>query len=272
MTLLLKTDLECKVNQKVNGRIARVGGTVNQLLSYNNCTVDDFNVADGGYGRVRSGLKALLNVRKYMREEIRFRKEGWKISRDRKAMILDMHQAYRQETLFSIYDAIVSSNVVEHSPNPIWLLLNFHFITKPNGYQYHAIPHNRYTYDMYRKPTPIEHMIQDFEKITNETDRVHNEDYIQSAIEKHGYQKEFHKKYPVAYPYMHFHVFDETNTRELFEFMFEDVESDVIRTEEFGDNVVLCRNTLRPDFIKKFDGLMGEYLYEGHALLNRSRC
>ena len=265
MSLLLNTDLERKVNQKVKGRIARVGGTVNQLLLYKNCTVDDLNVADGGYG---SG-NALFKMRKCIQEEIRFLRRGWKIPRARKTILLDMHKAYKQEALFSKYDAIVSSNVIEHSPNPIWLLLNFHFLAKPGGYQYHAIPNYRYTYDMYRKPTLVEHMIEDFEKLTNEADKVHNEDYIQSAIEKHGNRREFHKKHPVAYPNMHFHVFDETNTRELFEFMFEDVENDVIRTEEFGDNVVLCRNTLRPGFIKEFGGVMSKYLGEGHALLNR---
>ena len=268
MTLLLKTDLEHKVNQKVNGRIARVGGTVNQLLLYSNCTVDDLNVTDEGF----SSGSALFKMRRYLKEEVRFLRKGWKIPRARKTMILDMHQAYKQELLFSKYDAIVSSNVIEHSPNPIWLLLNFHFLTKPNGYQYHAIPHYKYIYDMYRKPTPVEHMVQDFEKLTNEADMVHNEDFIQLVIEKDSNRKEFHEKYPVAYPYIHFHVFDETNTRELFEFMFEDVESDVLKSEEFGDNLVLCRNTLRPDFVKNFSGLIGKYLREGHALLNGNRC
>ena len=132
-------------------------------------------------------------------------------------------------------------------------------ITKPDGFQYHAIPHYKYTYDVHRKPTAVEHMIRDFEEFADQTDTVHNEDYVQSAIDKHGWQKEFHEKYPVAYPYMHFHVFDEFNTRELFKFVFEDVQNDIIKTEQFSDNVVLCRNTLKSRFLRQYEDLIEKY-------------
>ena len=129
MGLLFNTDLENQVNIKIRGRISRVGGRVNQLLLYKKCMVEDFNVGDGGYGRARSGLRAVLNLKKMLRQEILFSTHGWKIPRDRKTTIMDMNYAH-EKNLHGRYDATISSNVIEHSPNPIWLLLNFHFITK----------------------------------------------------------------------------------------------------------------------------------------------
>jgi len=259
MGLLLNTGIQEQVEKKIRGGIARIGGSVNQLLSYKNCTVDDFNVFDGGYGRVRSGWKSVMNIRRFLKEELQFRKEGWKIPRGRRTTLIDMHYAYKEHDLLCRYDAIISSNVIEHSPNPIWFLLNLHFVGKPDGFQYHAIPHHKYTYDMYRKTTPVEHIIQDFETFTNQKDVTHTEDYAQSAIEKHGWQREFHKKYPLTYPYIHFHVFDEVNTRDLFEYVFEDVENDVYRMEGFGDNVERFRNVLNGGFVKRYGELIKRY-------------
>jgi hypothetical protein len=265
MSLLLNSNIEEKIKNHIIGKIARVGGSVNQLLTYQNCVVEDINLVDGGYGIVRSmdgvrtPFKMLKVLQRYLSQERKFLLRGYAVPRDRKTISLDMHNAHEVPSLSSRYDAITSSNMIEHSPNPIFLLLNFYFVTREGGYQYHAIPHYKYTFDVHRVPTPLEHMIEDFEHKTDKSDTSHNEDYIQSAIEKHGWQRSFHEKYPVAYPYMHFHVFDEHNTRQLIELMFEDVVTDVLTTQEFSDNVVLFRNTLNKDFVGKYRALIDSY-------------
>lgn len=53
MVLLLDTDIEHKVKNHIVGKIARAGGSVNQLLTYQNCVVEDINLPDGGFGSVR---------------------------------------------------------------------------------------------------------------------------------------------------------------------------------------------------------------------------
>lgn len=256
MSLLHHTDIQKMVNENIQGKVARIGGRMNQIVTYKNCKVTDINILDGGYGQVRNdfNLKSIKNYiktnKRQLRQEVMWMLNGEREMRDRKTIILDMHFAYLNETLENQFDASISSNVIEHSPNPIWLLLNFYFITKENGYQFHAIPNFRYTFDKFRKPTPIEHIIEDFENKIWFEDESHNEDYKMSAIEKHGYQRSFHEKYPVSYPYMHFHVFDENNVRQLAEYMFEDITVDCIRTEKFGDNVLLIKNKLRPQFLE----------------------
>lgn len=265
MSLLLQTDIEGRIEAKIRGRVGRVGGSVNQLIRYDGLQIEDLNIPDGGFGSIvnwremLSPRKTLSVLRHYIRQEREYWRHGPSMPRDRKTWVVDMHSAWKNRRLHGRFDSLISSNVIEHSPNPIWFLLNTYVLTKHNGYQFHAIPNYRYTYDCYRQPTDLEHFVSDFVDNTGTEDETHNEDYIQSAIVKHGWQREFHNKYPVAYPYIHFHVFDEHNTRELFELMFEEVEVDVIRTEEFGDNVVLAKNALRPAFVERFEETIATY-------------
>lgn len=264
MNLLLNTDIEAQVRTKIGGSVARAGGTVDQLFSYRNCQVQDINIVDGGFGVLgklssrRSSLFSMSLVKR-LKQDLSYLVHGAKVPRDHKTLVLDMHEAHLHGSLKQRFDAAISSNVLEHSPNPIFLLLNFYFITKPGGYQFHAIPHYRYTYDRFRSPTPVAHFLEDFEKMTGADDTTHVEDYVQSAIEKDGWQRQFHERYPLEYPFIHFHVFDEFNTRELMQLMFQDVVNDVLKNEKFSDNIVILKNSLNPEFVKKYGSLISRY-------------
>jgi len=235
MSLLLNTDIDIQVNNKIRGNVARVGGSVGQLINYANCWVEDINILDGGFDNILK-LESVFNVRKlfrifrkYSQQELAYWFHGSVRARDRKTIIIDLHRVVQEKSfLENSYDCSISSNMVEHSPNPIFLLLNFHYITKKDGYQFHTIPHYKYTYDRYRQPSMLEHLISDFKCMTGEEDTTHNEGYIQSAIVKDGWQKDFHKDYPIKYPFIHFHVFDESTVKDLFEYMFQDVTNDVL--------------------------------------------
>jgi hypothetical protein len=266
MPLLLNTNIDTLVNEKIKGTVARVGGTVNQLLRYEGCVVEDINLPDGGYGIITEIQKAgnpyqmYKAIKKIAKQELAFLRKGHRMPRDRRTLILDLHKAYQQGSLSARYDCSISSNLIEHSPNPVFLLLNFYYITKEAGYQYHAIPHYKYTFDIYRNPTTLEHFIEDFENRATEEDSSHREDYRQSAVVKHGWQRDFHRKYPVSYPYMHYHVFDEVNVRQLAEFMFEDVCNDILKDDEFSDNVVIFRNRLNGNFCRRYGKIIDSYL------------
>jgi len=262
MPLLLGTNIDNLVKQNIHGFLARAGGTVDQLVKYDGCQVEDINIPDGGFGKVMQSEsnatygKSLSVLKKYLKQEFKFIVHGPRIPRDRKTIVLDMHDAHTRADLHHKYDSAISSNLVEHSPNPIWLLLNFYFMTKKSGYQFHAIPHYKYTYDRFRKPTQLEHFVEDFENQTDYGDRTHVEDYRQSAIEKDGWQRRFHETYPLEYPFIHFHVFDEHNSRELLSYVFQDVTADIYKTDRFSDNVLLCRNILNPDFAEKYKKIL----------------
>jgi len=268
MALLLNTNIDELVKRNIRGKVARAGGAVNQLVDYGNCSITDINLIDGGFGRVNklsmySSPKRLYNaLAGYIKQEYRYLLEGESVIRDRKTILLDMHDAFQNKRLKSRFDCSISSNMLEHSPNPVLLLLNFYFITREGGYQFHAIPNYRYTYDRYRKPTGISHILHDFEKKTNEKDVTHLLDYIHSAVIKDGWQREFHFRFPVAYPFIHYHVFDEKNTMKLISLMFEDVMVDIIKTDNFSDNVVIFKNALKKDFRRKYKSIIEQYSTE----------
>ncbi|MBU0620425.1 MAG: class I SAM-dependent methyltransferase [Gammaproteobacteria bacterium] len=262
MSLLLGTDIDKQVEANIRGFVARAGGTVDQLVDYKHCRIEDINIPDGGFGKVlqstdgRTIGKLLSVLKRYIKQEFKYRVHGARIPRDRKTVVLDMHDAHAKPELHNRYDVSISSNLLEHSPNPIWLLLNFYFITRKGGYQFHALPHYAYTYDRFREPTPLEHLIEDFEKQTGYGDTTHTEDYRQSAVVKDGWQRKFHENYPLEYPFIHFHVFDEHNTKALLSYVFQEVTSDICKTERFSDNVVIFRNTLNPVFADKYRDLL----------------
>ncbi len=263
MGLLHQTNIQELIDRNVKGKIVRVGGRMNQLLDYKGCQVTDINIFDGGYGLVRNNYSTISNLyktsKRQLRQEIFWILYGEREIRDRKTLVLDLHFASSRKALFHKYDASLSSNVIEHSPNPIWLLLNFYFITKENGFQYHAIPNYRYTFDEFRKVTSLEHMVDDFRKKIWFDDQTHNEEYIQSAIERNGHQRNLHHKYPVAYPYMHMHVFDENNVRALAEYMFEEVTVDFLKTDKINDNLLIFKNKLNSQFLEKHGIQIEEY-------------
>ena len=258
MPLLLNTEVDNLVKSKIRGFVARAGGTVDQLIDYSLCRVEDINIPDGGFGAILKNEPHQLRrhsfplIKRYFKQELKFLVHGSRIPRDRKTIVLDMHNACNHNELRGKYDCSISSNMLEHSPNPISLLLAFHFITKENGYQFHAIPHYAHTYDRYRNPTSLEHFIEDYENDIDTNDTTHIEDYRQSAVEKDGWQRQFHQKYPLKYPFIHFHVFDEHNVKALLEYMFQDVVNDIYKNDRFSDNVAIFRNSLRPEFVEKY--------------------
>lgn len=259
------SEIGALVRKHIKGSIARVGGSVDQLISYqDDIRIQDINILDGGFGSIKSmsqgkGWREIgAIVSRKIKQEVKHLCYGDRVALDRKTIELDMHFAQKHQSLERKFNASISSNVIEHSPNVIFLLLNFHFITNENGWLFHAIPNYRYTYDRFRVPTSIKHFIEDFENHKTFTDETHINDYIQSAIERDGWQRDFHDKYPIKYPYMHFHVFDEVNTKELFQLMFEEVTVDVLRNNRFSDNVVICRNKLNKNFYEKYAELIEE--------------
>lgn len=262
---MYSSNIEEQVKKHIKGNVARVGGSVDQVINYTNeIVVQDINILDGGFGSIKSlfqgnsGLDYLKILLRKSKQELKHALYGDKTPLDRNTIELDMHFVQRRKDFLHKFDTSISSNVIEHSPNVIFFLLNFHLITKEDGWLFHAIPNYRYTYDRFRSPTLIDHFMSDFETHQTFSDRSHEQDYIQSAIEKDGWQKEFHQKFPVSYPFMHFHVFDETNTKALFATIFEEVTCDVIKNERFADNIVLCRNKLTKQFAEKYANLIEE--------------
>ena len=250
-------DLKIKIQKNINGKIARIGGYVNHYINYKKCKVIDFNLEDGGYGEVRPKKYLIDNILFYIkvfRKELMYLNHGSKIPRPLKTKIHDFH--YNPEKINEKYfDCIISSNVIEHSPNPLLLILNFSKIVKEDGWHFHAIPNAKHSYDKFRKITCIEHLYEDFKRNTPLDDSSHISDYYKSAVIKDGYQKKFHENYPLSYPYIHQHVFNINNVYEMFKLIFNKFYILFDTNENWNDILVLCKNKINDDFMSEYKSI-----------------
>lgn len=73
----------------------------------------------------------------------------------------------------SSYDFVLSSHTLEHSANPLQCLHEWRRVLKPGGALILVLPHKDGTFDHLRPVTPLDHLIEDFERDTQEDDLTH---------------------------------------------------------------------------------------------------
>jgi SAM-dependent methyltransferase len=121
------------------------------------------------------------------------------------------------------YDFVLSSHNLEHISNPIRALKEWIRVVRPGGAIIVLLPDYRRTFDHRRKPTPIEHMLEDYELGRDERDLTHLEEILEMhdlLRDPAGGSKEcFHHRSLRNFENrcLHHHVFDERNSRQLFE-------------------------------------------------------
>src|SRR5271154_2221051 len=125
------------------------------------------------------------------------------------------------EVADSTYDFVLSSHNLEHFANPVKALVEWRRVLKPGGALILALPYYRDIFDHRRKPTSVQHMLNDFDQGTGEDDLTH----LPEILEKHdltmeiaaGSMEDFRKRSLGNYSNrcLHHHVFDEHNSREL---------------------------------------------------------
>jgi SAM-dependent methyltransferase len=121
------------------------------------------------------------------------------------------------------YDFVLSSHSLEHTANPLGALREWNRVVKPSGAIIVLVPDYRRTFDHCRSPTPLSHMLDDFNSGQDETDTTH----VAEIIELHdlsrdpvaGSRDEFRRRSLRNFENrcLHHHVFDETNSRQLFQ-------------------------------------------------------
>jgi SAM-dependent methyltransferase len=123
----------------------------------------------------------------------------------------------------SHYAFILSSHCLEHTSNPIKALKEWTRVAQPDGALIVLLPDHRRTFDHRRSPTPIEHMIEDYEVGRDETDCTHLDEILElhdlSRDPLAGSKDEFRQRslHNFENRCLHHHVFDESNSRQLLE-------------------------------------------------------
>jgi SAM-dependent methyltransferase len=122
-----------------------------------------------------------------------------------------------------VYDFILSAHNLEHIANPVLALKEWTRVLKPGGFLIVILPDYRRTFDHFRKPTAVAHMMEDYDQGTEETDLTH----LPEILELHdlnrdraaGTREQFRERSLRNFKNrcLHHHVFDERNSRELLE-------------------------------------------------------
>ncbi len=119
------------------------------------------------------------------------------------------------------YDFVLSSHNLEHFANPMKALYEWKRVIRPGGGLIVLLPDYRRTFDHRRSPTPVDHMLEDWQKKTEEDDLSHlpeilakhdlSLDPLAGSLEEFRARslKNFHNRC------LHHHVFDDKNSRDL---------------------------------------------------------
>lgn len=128
------------------------------------------------------------------------------------------------KTIKKKYDFIVSSHVIEHTPRTILSIKNVYDHLKWGGVYIMAVPNMKYTFDCYRKETPLEHFIDDYYNYQRVKDVAHLVDNIENiSVKYRGEQRNFTKSVEHFIGGenldLHYHTFTESNMKQLLEWI-----------------------------------------------------
>jgi predicted SAM-dependent methyltransferase len=125
------------------------------------------------------------------------------------------------------YDVLLSSHMIEHTSNPIRVLLEWTRIVRLGGFQLIIVPNKELTFDHYRTTTTLQHMIDDFEADRDEGDLTHlNEsielnDYSMMSFDGETFKSRAVKNLETRC--LHHHTFTLHSLRQLLEYMNLDI-------------------------------------------------
>ncbi|WP_254064322.1 methyltransferase domain-containing protein [Granulicella sp. S156] len=119
------------------------------------------------------------------------------------------------------YDFILSCHNLEHFANPVKALKEWQRVTRPGGALVLVLPNYSRTFDHRRAPTPVSHMLQDYDQNIQEDDLTHLPEILlmhdlsmdRSAGTREAFRERSQKNFTNRC--LHHHVFDEINSREL---------------------------------------------------------
>jgi SAM-dependent methyltransferase len=119
------------------------------------------------------------------------------------------------------YDFVLSCHNLEHFANPVKALKEWQRVTRPRGGLILVLPDRTKTFDHFRPPTPVAHMLEDYARNTQEDDLTHLPEILQlhdfSMDPEAGSMEEFHQRSlnNLTNRCLHHHVFNEDNSRDL---------------------------------------------------------
>ena len=126
------------------------------------------------------------------------------------------------ETLATIGDAtqdfVIANHFIEHCQNPLFTFHNLFRVLKPGGIVFMAVPDKRFTFDVDRPCTPLEHVLRDFSEGPGWSKRQHYEEWSRLVNKRTASQLEAEVQHLIDMDYsIHFHVWSAPELLELLQ-------------------------------------------------------
>jgi SAM-dependent methyltransferase len=118
----------------------------------------------------------------------------------------------------STQDFVIANHFIEHCQNPLLALSNMFRVLKEDGLLYLAAPDKRFTFDVDRPITPLEHILRDFEEGGEWSRRQHFEEWVRDVNKVQGaaeFEKRVDELMGIDYS-IHFHAWTQL---EMLEFI-----------------------------------------------------
>ena len=122
------------------------------------------------------------------------------------------------------YDFVLASHCLEHIANPIRALYEWHRVLRPDGILLLILPDMSRTFDHKRPPTPLSHLVEDYERGVGEDDLTH----LPEILELHDLARDPQAGTPEQFKAralrnfenrcLHHHVFSQESGYKLVEF------------------------------------------------------
>jgi predicted SAM-dependent methyltransferase len=124
------------------------------------------------------------------------------------------------ETLVTIGDAtqdfVIANHFIEHCENPLSTFQNLFRVLKPAGILFMAVPDKRFTFDVDRPSTTLDHVLRDFSEGPEWSRRQHYEEWSRLVNKRTGPEiEEEVKKHLETSHSIHFHVWSAPELYEL---------------------------------------------------------
>jgi SAM-dependent methyltransferase len=113
-------------------------------------------------------------------------------------------------------DFVIANHFLEHSEDPIGALLNMFRVLRSGGILYLAVPDKRFTFDLKRPTTPLEHLRDDHRHGPERSRRAHFEEWALLVDDVPEPDVEQRVEDLLALDYsIHFHVWTQPDVLEL---------------------------------------------------------
>ncbi|MGE5655406.1 MAG: methyltransferase domain-containing protein [Actinomycetota bacterium] len=148
----------------------------------------------------------------------------------------------------SSWDFVIANHMIEHCQDPIGTLENFLRVIKPGGVLYMGVPDKRYTFDIDRPLTSLDHLIRDHTEGAGWSRRSHFEEWVRLVDKTLEQDVAARIQYLLDINYsIHFHVWTFETFSELLKYcqtiFLRNFEIELFQ-ENFEEVIVILRKSV----------------------------